>query len=304
MSLLFALLVAASPDASVETDPVAAFERAVEAAPDDLHLALHLSHAYLVAERPADALEEALRAQPLAKEVLAQPLLEARARRALDDAAGAYRVLNAARASYPEEPRVVLELVDLTVHLNMTNEALRLANALLALRPDRDQTLALFHLFQGRRAALSLLERAATVWPKDAEIWAHLAVAYGATEAHHVSAHLFENATRLGGAYAFDAAEQYRVSGEYEAALAWNSRVAEPERRREQRIAILFDRKSYARIVALAEVADSSDPVTMYRFAYANFALGQHDRASELARRLRGTRYEGAARSLLEAMGR
>ncbi|MEQ9497344.1 MAG: hypothetical protein RIT81_10805 [Deltaproteobacteria bacterium] len=290
------VLLLARDDAAGAT---AAFARALEATPDDARLLLHASHAALLADRPDAALDFARRAEI---DAVAKPLLMARALRRLDRLQEAFEVL-----SERDEPRILLERTDVAMALGLEHHALTTAQTLVELGLDRAQTLALFHVFEGSRRALPMLETAAHRFEDDAEIWAHLGIAYGVAEAHHVAAHLFERATQLGGDYAFEAADQYRVTGEYEAALRWNARVEDAKRRDPQRIEILFDRKSYARVVASSEVLPESaleSSVMRYRLAYANFALGTYDRATKLARTLEGTRYEGAARSLLDAMGR
>ncbi len=279
-----------------------AFERALESTPDDARLLLHASHAALLADRPDEALAFAQRAEI---DAVAKPLLVARALRRLDRAGEAFEALSARRDR--AEPRVLIEFADVAMALGLAHHARSAAESLVQAGPDRAQALALFHVFEGDRAALGLLEAAAHRFPDDAEIWAHLGIAYGSAGAHHVAAHLFERATQLGGDYAFEAADQYRVTAEYEAALRWNARVTEAARRDTQRIEILFDRRSYARVVALAEVLSDealATPVMRYRLAYAHFSLGANDRAARLARGLDGTPYASAARSLLEAMGR
>lgn len=281
---------------------ITAFERALEATPEDATLLLHASHAALLADRPELAFELSDRAKI---DAIAKPLLAARALRRMDRVGDAFEVLAARRAR--REPRVLIELADVAMALGLEQYAIDVSQELVTAGADHTQTLALFHIFNGVRRALPLLESAAHPFESDAEIWAHLGIAYGTAEAHHVAAHLFERATRLGGDYAFEAADQYRVTGEYEAALRWNARVEDASRRDTQRIEILFDRRSYARVVALAEVLPEdvlATPVMRYRLAYAHFTLGAHDRATKLAHGLVGTSYAGAAQSLLGVMGR
>ena len=295
-------------------DAVLFFEHALEVAEDQPDLHLYLAHAYLLTDQNRKALSEAEKAKTLAGSVIAQPMIEARARRILGDLEGAYDTLERATRTFPEESSPRLELVSLAEECGLSAVARRHTEHLLARAFDRDTALAVFQLLYRDPKARPILEALSARFPRDAEIRAHLAYSYAAAEEWFASARLFEQATRMGGDYAFEAADQYRVSERYEDALRMNAQVRDPQRRNHQRINILFDGKRYARVVAFsgfqntrdlhAEEPGVGDPAILYRIAYAYYVLGQQTRATDLARTLSSTSYRDQAKALLKAMGR
>lgn len=296
-----------------EGDPARAaeaFERALAAGEtEDPALRLHLAHAYLLSDRPEAALEAVEAASAVASTLVAQPLIEARARRALGDKAGAYAVLARAAGTFADEIRPHLELVALAEEVGLRHHARAFTARLLEVGPDAlepDAALAVFHLLVQDPEALPLLEAVARRFPADPELTSRLAHAYARAEKWYASARLFEEATRLGGTFAFEAADQYRMAGRFRDALRLNARV-EDDRRSAQRLTILFEAGAYARVVALTD--PPQDPASIYRRAYAHYNLGHRSRAATLARSLleveeeEAAAYQASARALLEAMG-
>lgn len=313
---LTALFVAATPaealqasidaglaalEAQKPADAASAFAEALELS-DAPELHLYLAHAYLGLERHADALEEVQKAKALSATQIAQPLIEARARRALGDRAGAYDVLLSASKDFEGEPRPLIELVALAHDAKLDGAARRHTDDLLGLELERDTVLALFHLLYQDRKALPLLERLAARLPADAEVRSHLAHAYASAGHAFAAGRLFEDAVRLGGPFAWEAANQYALAERYGRALRMNAGVDDETRRRRQRIEILFAQRRYGRVVALER--GDEDAGGRYRLAYAHYALGQFARATALARSLAETPYADPAASLLKTMGR
>lgn len=282
-----------------------AFERALTAEDAQPELQLYLAHAYVLTKRYAEALTAARAAAPLADRLLAQPLIEARARRGLGDLAGAHAVLERAVVTFADQARPRLELVVLLSEAGLRRAARAAADPMLALPPeqlDAPTALALFHVLYVDPDALPLLEALTARFPQDPELRGHLGHAYAAVDRGFAAGRLFEQATLLGGDYAFEAADQYRVVGRFGDALRICARVKDKGRRRKQRLSIAFDQRRYARVIGLASAAQ--EPADAYRVAYAHYALGQLAKAADLARALRGTSYEGQGAALLDAMGR
>jgi tetratricopeptide (TPR) repeat protein len=212
--------------------------------------------------------------------------------------------------AFPDELRPLLELVSLARDAGLRAEARRWAVRLLersaraASSLSRDEGLALFDLLGEDPEALPLLEAVAARFSRDPELQARLAVSYGRLERWLAAARLFEQATRLGGDYAFEAADQYRMAGRHRAALRLGHRVTGEDRRKAQRLVVLFEAGAYARVVALPDPPD--DRASLYRRAYAHHALGHRSRAASLARRLlEGPEdaHASSARALLDTLG-
>lgn len=290
-------------------DAARAFSEALERHPDDTTLRLHLARARLEHGDPARALSALRGTEALARTRVVQPLLHAHALLGLGRDDEAYAVLVRAAGHFPTELAPRLELMALAAREDLRAAARGWAEAVLALGPtlDRSVALAILQALHRDPEALALLEDVAARLPSDPEIAAHLAHAYAAAGRPHVAATLFERATLLGGDHAFEAADQHRLAGHTARALTMNARVRVPARQLEQRLEILFGAGDMARVVALAPQlsrAGLDHPRHLVRLAYAHYVLGQHARATVLAERLLSTDEAERARSLLSAMGR
>ncbi|MGF1512024.1 MAG: tetratricopeptide repeat protein [Myxococcota bacterium] len=287
---------------------VRAFEGAAEHAQDP-SLRLHLAHAYLLNGQPKAALETVQTASSAQASMVAQPLIEARARHAMGDRSGAYAVLRRASIVFQDEIRPLLELVAIAREAGLATEARSFARGLLT-RSERsglapDAARALFHLLSEDEDALPILESISARFPDDGDLRARLARVYAGLEQWYAAARLFDDATRLGADHAFEAADQYRMAGRYEAARRANARIRNEPRGRIQQLTILFEGGEYARVAALPN--PPRDAASRYRVAYAHYALGQRGRAAALARALVRTGASGpyvqSAHALLKAMG-
>ena len=74
----------------------------------------------------------------------------------------------------------------------------------------------------------------------------------------------------MGGSYAYEAADQYRMAGRARDALRMNSIAPLNEAQSVQRVAILFEDEHYAQILAIAFTSRHG----FHRLAYAYYAVG------------------------------
>ena len=279
-----------------------AFERALVATPGVPQIHLHAAHAYFQLGQFNEVLRHARAAQSIKNEAVAQPLLEARALEALKRDGDAYVVLNHACNAYQEDFRPCLELAALAHRKELTLEVRRAVRRTLSLGPDRDACRAAFHLLKKDPPALPLLEQIVALYPKDAEFRGLLAHVYANHQKWFSAARLFEEAVRLGGNYAFEAADQYRMAGQYGHALRMNGKAAATQAQRIQRLSILFEQKRYARIVAMK--TPFKDLGSRYRIAYAHYAVGDDNGALRHAQALLDTSYREEATALIKALRR
>lgn len=289
---------------------VQAFVRASEmTSTPDPALLLHLAHAHLLAGQPAAALSAAEAAKAVEHELIAQPLLRARALRALERPGEAFAILTEAAERFAAETRPLLELIALAHESGLLSLTRRWAEDLLR-RADRrlegldlDTALALVHLLAEDERALGILEGISARRAERPELLVQLAFAYAHHGYPYAAGKLFERASALGEDRAFEAADQYRMAGRYRSANRMNARVQGKERRRRQRLTILFEARSYARVATFPN--PPIDEASTYRRAYAHYALGHRSQAATLARALlkKEGSYATSARALLEAMG-
>jgi len=243
----------------------------------------------------------------LAETMIAQPLLLARAKLGTGDVDGAYVVLEQATRRFPDEIAPRLELVAICVDQELPAAARAWASSVVELRGadlDRETAEAIMTALWRDRGALPVLEDLAL---RFGGLRAHLAWAWSSHGHWYTAATLFERASGSAGSHAFEAADQYRLAGFTSRALAHNARVTDDAKRIDQRIDILFGVAEMARVVALepaAILAGAVQTATRVRIAEAHWRLGNHARATALARDLLATDQASRARMLLGAMGR
>ena len=198
-----------------------------------------------------DVLRRAKAASGLKAQTIAQLLLTSRALEGLGRDAEAYTVLTQASKDFKSAFRPWLELAALAHRKGLQNEVRRAAEQVMGRNPDRDAQIVLFHLLYGDPKGLTLLEQIVAQSPEDPQLRGLLAHAFAGDRAVVDRGTTFEEATALGGAYAFEAADQYRMAGRYRNALRMNDAVSKSVTQIEQRVSILFERQEYARIVAM-----------------------------------------------------
>lgn len=290
---------------------VRAFGQALETRPDDAALRLYLAQSWLELDDPKQALEALEGTEALGREQVAQSLLKARALLGLERVDEAYRTLVVAARRFEDEPGPVLDLLALTAGEELYDAARGWAREVVkrhgAEGPPAEVVLAILQALYADPRSLPLLESLALLHPEEPQVVAHLAHAYAADEQWWVAGTLFEKATLLGGSYAFEAADQFRMAGDTGRALHANARVEDPRRRLDQRVAILFSGREMARLVALEGLLEReklATPQNRYALAYAHYSLGNFARAAQLARGLASTSHADQGRALLRAMGR
>ena len=294
------------------------FERALRGPPNqrDPRLQLYVAHASILARRFRRALGALSHAHSLRATSVAYALLSARALRGVGRDSEAYRGLVSALARFGDRLDITTELVALCAERRLYAEARRFARQALrhlGVSPSRASqpraaALMLIHALHGDRKASTVLEAVAAHYPTDATVQAHLAHAYAGWQRHYAAARLFDRATTiLGGDFAFEAADQYRLAGVLTRGLALNAQVGDERRRLEQRLSLLFSARRMALVVAVAPMLKAAKlwtPRIRYQVGYAHYALGEHVAASSMMRSLENTAYHGSAKALLGAMGR
>lgn len=283
------------------------FERAHREMPDDATVALYLAHVYVTTDRAEEALPF-LRLADKLEDVVAVPLVRAKALVALGREDEAFAVLLTARRDFANSNAPIIELLSFAHRLQLRGELRRwLKVALSRDSLTRDEVLAMIDTVYREFGVIAEIEELAARFPADAELTAHLAFAYASAAHPQAAARLFEKAVALGGDYAFEAADQFWSAGDSRAALRYNAQVSESSRGLRQRVAILFSAGHMARLVALESAlanASVDDAQTRYRLAFAHYKLGQYVRASILAEGLAGSELGESARLLLEAIRR
>ena len=285
------------------------FERALELKPTQTAVWLYLGQAFFQAGKYKKALRALVRGEIAGRRIPSYYQLKARAEEKTGRIEEAYETLERARGLFPDRHELTREQALLLVKEGLYVAALEKGQEYIAKRSDdRNGYLILGEAMRnaGRPyEAAVFLEAAAVRFQQDPEVLARLAFAYSADGKTLVAARLFSRATRLGGDYAFAAAENFRLAGRVREALEMNAMVREPRKRLSQRLAIYLGAEHFGRAASLERAlvdADAIDDTNRYRLAYANFRTGDLDHARELCLDVEDRTLKKSAAKLLEAL--
>jgi len=286
------------------------FLRVLELRPNRIAVWLYLGQAYVETEQYKLAVDALYRGEPVGLKLPSYFRLRARAEQAAGWIEEAYDTLDYAVIHLPDHPELVREQALLLAREGLYAAALSKGEWYLALQPeDRDGYLILGEALRssGRpREAAAILEQAALRFDQDPDVVARLALAHASDGRHLAAARLFARATRLGGEYAFEAADQFRATGRLREALEQNARVARPARRLAQRLDLYLATERFDRAAALHGPLEQSGALESgtpaYRLAYAHLRTGELDRAEALCKRVSDPDLQDSVRKLREAI--
>lgn len=243
--------------------------------------------------------------------------LRARTERLTGTATTAWRTLQAGSSRFEADPGLLREQVSLLIEIGAPEVALDRTERLFRVtaRPLEDRVWVARALLEAgalERAAQVL--EAALAWAADAEggsepspmaIRAQLAWVHAERGRPWTAARLLDPLRTGSVAYAYEAADQYRLSGEPERALGANRFVDDPVRRAAQRLLILVDAGALDQAAALgARVSpDELDAVGKYALAFALAHTGQPEAARGWLARIRDRAAVPGVDALLEQLG-
>lgn len=269
-------------------------------------VSLYLAHAQMRLGRANDALVLLENVGSSLESGLSALLIRARAYRAIGRSTEAYGALRDAARRFEGSVLPVIELIALCAELELRGEAARWIDVAASRENvESEDAMAIIDLSYRNPYALEALERLALRFRDDADVQGHLAYGYAEAGHSYLAARLFSTATLLGGEYAFEAADQYRLARDYNAALRLNGWVPSERKRLRQRIAILFEAEQWSRVVALEpgwQRLQNPDDVLRYQTAYAYYRLGRPVRATELARTVEDGPWQESASLLVQAI--
>jgi len=281
------------------------FESVLTVRPDRTAVWLYLAQARFATGDLAGA-QEALRAgESVGRDLAGYYVLRARTEEGLGLQSEAWTTLEAGRAQHPDDLEIHRERTLHRIRLGLHGAAGASAREYLA-RAEHDPFAwlvagsALREAGQSEEAVL-ILEEARLRFPGETELTAQLAHAYARQGHHRSAAGLFEQLSLGGVAFAFEAADQFRLAGQARAALRWNARVADPERKLPQRVAILVAAERYDLALTLQAPLDAHgllDDAMAYHLAYAAVATDRYDLATTLTDSITDDGYASLVTSL------
>ena len=274
-------------------------DRVVARAPGRSAAWLYLGVARYRLDQPGAALRALVRAERSGRQLPGYFALRARSERLADTATTAWATLEAGLSRFETDAVLLREQVSLLIEvgaleagLARTQPLLRVTNRPLADRVWVGRALieagALDRSTPWLEAALALAlareEDAAgssRSEPSAVSIRAQLAWVYAQRGRPAIAARLLDPLRVGGSVHAYEAADQYRLSGETGRALAVNRFVGPPARRAAQRLLILVEAGELERAAAFGArmPPEELDPVGTYALAFALAHTGQLEAA-------------------------
>jgi predicted Zn-dependent protease len=285
------------------------FKKVLSLKPNQTAAWLYLGQAYFRREKYREALDALVRGDKIGQKIPSYFQLLARVEKALGRPQDSYDTLERALRRFPNEHELLREEALLLVNAGLYLAALEKGQEYLARRPeDRNGYLILGEALRsaGRpREAAVILEWAVLRFNQDPEVLARLAFSYATDRRWLAAARLFTRSTRLGGDFAHEAAEHFRLAGKLREALEQNALVQNLEKRLRQRLALYIEAERFARAAALDRLlvaAQALDDTTRYRLAYAHLRTGNLDRAKDLCLQVKDPAIEESTAKILEAV--
>jgi tetratricopeptide (TPR) repeat protein len=277
------------------------FERVLSREPDRASAWLYMGLALHRQGRHRESLAALDRAAPSAVGLAEFHTLRARSTRLTENATAAWAHIQTGLRRFESDPGLLREQVSLLLEVGAVATARRRAEQLFAVTPHPlDDRLWLARVLVN----LGVVEEAAPVLeeaialsatgqsasdaaPSTAELRAQLAWIYARLGRPYAAARLIDPSNSGSRAYAYEAADQWRVAGETARALAANRFVEDADRRRAQRLLILVEAGELERAAALGGVLDANtlDVATTYALAFAFVHTGRASAAKKLFER-------------------
>ena len=136
------------------------------------------------------------------------------------------------------------------------------------------------------QAALTLLELARLIWPRERDIAVELAHTWLGLDKVSAAAEVFARAAIHHPDMRLEAAELQRRAGHLYRALLLNTTVPEPDRKYRQRLAILVAMEHWDRAAGMGDALRRQGLLAnddlRYAYAYALFKAGDYDRADQV----------------------
>ncbi len=271
-------------------------DEAIRHGQTDETIFVHLAQAHYGLKHWEKVVQMVRNADQAGRELPDMWLMRAESQRKLGRLAEAWRTLGAGRARFSDESAFLRQQVFLAVEMGLYREAMRRGQRFLERRDGAaspEEYIAISEAFRRAGAyeqAQALLEQARLAHPEHVELTVHLAHAYIDADELMAGAGLLQRAAEHEATYLSEAAALYRRAGAYERALYLNARIDDDREKFEQRVAILLDRKHFARIASmearLSRLGLLSEQKILYALAYAHFQVRDFERAERLTRRI------------------
>lgn len=156
--------------------------------------------------------------------------------------------------------------------------------------------------------AVSFLEEARLIFPKDEKILAELGRAWLESGHTLAAALLFDQASNSDPKYIADAAELYRRAKKLYRALIFNTRIADQKEKLRQKMAVWIEMEEYELVAGMADDLQRTGLLTsdnmVYALAYSFFRTGNFKTAEKYLKKISTSEYFSKAADLRREMER
>lgn len=248
---------------------------------------LYLAQAHFRLEQFRETLSALESAGEAGEEIPAVHELRAQAHWQLDEPVGAFAALNRGTARFPGDSRFLRRKVFYLIALGFHREAAETGRRYLAAaEPGPEDYVAIGSALRRSGqldAALTILEQARLLHPRDRSIGLELAHVYLDQERIGIAADLFAEVAAFHPDVTPEAAELQRRAGRLHRALLLNASIADQAGKLRQRLAIFIGMERWDRAAAMGDALARNglleDEETRYAYAYSLFKAGEFDAA-------------------------
>jgi predicted Zn-dependent protease len=285
------------------------FRRVLKLKPNQTAIWLYLGQAYYENEQFSESVRALTRGRQVGAGIPSYYRLLAKAELSAGETEAAYGTLLAGIQRFPSRPELQLDRALLLVDAGLFAAALEAASGYLADHAADVNGYAL--MAEALRSAdrpldaAAVLEDALLEDPVNADLWARLGLAYSSASKQVAAARSFVRAIQFGGAYFFEAAEQFRLAGKTRQALFYNGGVTDVVKGLQQRLVVLLAAEHFERAAALWDPIERAGAWTdsvRYHMAYALVQTGDLERAEQLCQRIAQAGLLPSAAKLLETI--
>ncbi len=251
---------------------------------------LYLAQAHMGLEQYEQALTALDRSGETGAAIAMVHALRAQAHWEREEYAAAFSALNRGAERFPDDHRFLRRKVFYLINLGFYRQAADHGRQYLqkadAGPEDYVAIGSALRQSEQHQAALTLLERAHLIWPRERDIAVELAHTWLGLDKVGAAAEVFARASVYHPDMRLEAAELQRRAGRLYRALMLNTTVPDPEKKYRQRLAILVAMEHWDRAAGMGDalrrqgLLDNDD--LRYAFAYALFKAGNYDRADQV----------------------
>lgn len=276
-------------------EAIDAFDHAIQHGQSDDMVFVYLAQCYYGLQDWERVILSVKNADQAGRQFPELALMRAQAEQRTDRLAQSWKTLDEARAAHPEHLELLRQQTFTLIKLGLYQAAAQTGEQLFAkmeapLAADYIALALAFH--EGGQAAMArqLLERGRLRFPDDEALLLHLAHSYRDAGMPLAAGELLQLGSERHEALKLESAELFRQARAQERALYMNAQSLDQAQKFKQLATLLIDAQAFEQLAALSPRFERlgllEEQSVIYAVAYAQFKVGQHQRAEALLKRI------------------